>query len=278
MELIFNELSEMPLCSNKTEVFERVDRFIATYKEANKFGFNKIRFHKGYESFNLLENYTLSDYSNEAQHSRTKGLLLRGLFKMPFIHDHSEEEKQYIESSFVLKKDKAEINPYGLAAAYLYSVPAISFLSEVFWEDCVFDITIKASEEKQEKIYCISKPEHLNEQSLIDFIESNFPVELSETQLVAEKKTIKLRDDHGKDILEDFSKRIVNSKYVVSVINSLPYNPNCRNFIKEVYPDGKIEIVLTKTDKGLGLVIKSTGRNLRETENIAKRLTEEFDK
>jgi hypothetical protein len=277
MELIFNELSEMPICSNKTEAFERVDKFIATYKEANEFGFNKIRFHKGYESLNLLNNYTLNDYCNETQHSRTKGLLLRGLFKMPFIHDNSEEEKRYIESSFVLKKDKKEINPYGLAAAYLYSVPAISFLSEIFWEDCVFDIIVYTSEERQEKIYCVSKPEHFNEHLLIDFIKSNLPVKLLETQLAAEDKTIKLRNDHGKDMLEDFSKRIVNSKYVVSVINSLPYNPHCKNFIKEVYPDGKIEIVLTNTNRGLGIVIKSTGRNLKETREIATILQNEFN-
>jgi hypothetical protein len=34
---------------------------------------------------------------------------------------------------------------------------------------------------------------------------------------------------------------------------------------------------LTNTDKGLGLVVKSTGRNHKETEAIAKVLKEEFN-
>ncbi len=78
--------------------------------------------------------------------------------------------------------------------------------------------------------------------------------------------------------MEEFSKRIRNSKYVESIINSLPYNPHCNCFIKKVYADGKIEIVLTKTDKGLGLILKTTGRNLKETEEISKKLMDEFDK
>jgi hypothetical protein len=277
MELIFNELSENPLCSDKTEVFERVDRFISAYKEANKeFGFNKIRFHKGYEGFDLLDDYTLNDYCNETQHSRTKGLLLRGLFKMPFIDDDSEEEKRYIESSFALQKEEKQINPYGLAVAFLYSAPAIGFLSEKFWDNYVFDLTVTATGIKQEKVYCISKLEHIKEQLLIDFIKLKQPVELLETNIEPEKKTLRLRDDHGKNKLEEFSKKILNSKYVEAVINSLPYNPHSKNFIKKIYPDGKIEVILPKTDNGLGIIIKTTGRNLKETRAIAKKLEEDF--
>jgi hypothetical protein len=43
---------------------------------------------------------------------------------MPFIDDDSEEEKRYIESSFALQKEEKQINPYGLAVAFLYSVPS----------------------------------------------------------------------------------------------------------------------------------------------------------
>jgi hypothetical protein len=276
MELIFNELSISPLCSNKTEAFERLDKFIATYKEVNTFGFNKIRFDRGYESIDLLGNYTLNDYCNETQH-RTKGTLLRGLFKMPFIDDNSEEEKQYIESSFELKKDGKEINPYGLAAAFLYAVPAIGFLSENFWEDYVFDVIVKNAEEKQEKVYCISKSEHIKEQTLIDFIEAKLPIELLETSIKPEDKKSNLRDDHGKDKLEAFSERIRKSKYVKSVINSLPYNPHCKKFIKNIDPKGTIKIVLTHTDKGLGVVIQTTGRNIRETTKIAEMIEKEYN-
>lgn len=278
MELMFNELSEEPLCLNKTEAFERVDLLIATYKEANARQANKIRFHKGYESIELAPGYSLNDYCCEPKHSRTKGLLLRGLFKMPFIDDNSAEEEQYIKNSFTIKKGDSFVQPYGLAAAFIYHVPAIGFLSEDFWDACCFELMVNATEEKAEKVICLSKPEHLKDQFVNDFIEERLPVNLLKTKLKSENKIIKLRDDHGKDILEAFSSKIIQFEYVESVINSLPYNPNCNSFIKEVYPDGKIELVLTKTDKGLGIIVKTTGRNLRETKEIARLLDNRFNK
>ena len=277
MELIFNELSETPLCSDKTEAFNRVDRLIETYKAAHQIGFNRIRFYGGYEEINLLNDYTLNDYCNEKKHSRTKGSLLRGVFKKPYIDDNSVEEQRYIESSFSIRISGAEIAPYGLAAAFLYSTPAIGFLSEKFWEDYLFNITVKTTTEEVVTVYCISKPEHCKEQSLIDFIETKFPIILQETPIDPKNKPIKLRDDHGKDKLKEFAEQIRNSRLVVSVINSLPYNSDCRKFIKKVHPDGKIEIVLTKTDEGLGIIVQTIGKNYRETEEIAKILREKFD-
>ena len=75
-----------------------------------------------------------------------------------------------------------------------------------------------------------------------------------------------------------FAKKLVVSKYIVSVINSLPFNPRAINLIKEIYPDGKIELVLYWEDKGIGLIVQTTGKNYRETEEIARILKDEFDR
>ena len=103
-------------------------------------------------------------------------------------------------------------------------------------------------------------------------------VTLIETTINSEDKPIALRDDHGKDKLLAFSKKVRTSIYVLSIINSLPFNPKAINLIKEIYPDGKIELVLYWEDKGIGIIIQTTGRNYRETEAIAKELKREFDK
>jgi hypothetical protein len=160
--------------------------------------------------------------------------------------------------------------------AYLYSVPGIGFLSESFWNPCKFEIIIKGDSEIKDTVFCISKPEHFNDLDLIDFIEYNSPLQLIESTLNPENKPIVLRDDHGKDILDRFAKKIRNSPYVLSIVNSLPYNHTEKNFIRRIYPNGYIEIVLTKTDKGLGLVVSTTGRNKKETEAIAKILEEKY--
>jgi hypothetical protein len=91
-----------------------------------------------------------------------------------------------------------------------------------------------------------------------------------------ERKTIDLREDHGKDILQAFAEKIRRSPYVKKIINSLPFNPKRTNPIRRTYPNGKIEFVLTWTDRGLGLCIQTTGRNLAETNSIALHLAKEY--
>jgi putative CRISPR-associated protein (TIGR02619 family) len=91
-----------------------------------------------------------------------------------------------------------------------------------------------------------------------------------------DRKSIHLRDDHGKDILHGFAKKICCSHYVKEVINSLPFNPNHRDPIQKTTSDGKVNFILTWTDAGLGLCIQTTGRNKSETNSIAIYLKEKF--
>lgn len=99
---------------------------------------------------------------------------------------------------------------------------------------------------------------------------------LLECDMPFSDKKIVLRDDHGKDVLEDFAKRLLHCPYLVGVINSLPYNSHERKFIRRVRENGLIEIVLPWTDQGYGMVVKTTGRTLRETERIAEIIEGEF--
>lgn len=100
--------------------------------------------------------------------------------------------------------------------------------------------------------------------------------ELIESDLQSKDKRISLRNDHGADILADFSKRLIKCPYVVGVINSLPFNSYERKFIRKIREDGLIEIVLPWTDKGYGIVVKTTGRTMKETEKIGKIIMEEY--
>lgn len=100
--------------------------------------------------------------------------------------------------------------------------------------------------------------------------------ELIETDLKAEEKRISLRQDHGMDVLTGFSKRLVRCPYVVGIVNSLPFNPSERKFIRKIRDDGLIEIVLPWTDQKYGVVVKTTGRNIRETKRIGEIINEEY--
>ena len=266
-DMVFNELSIKPLARDKTEGFKRVIKFIETFKCGKQHGFNRIRFEDSFDQILLDPEYTLNNFCNE---QRTHGTLLRGLARYPFIDDDSEEEKYYIENRFAIIKNGGRLQCYGLAAAYLYTTIGIGFASDAFWEGFEHLLEIQGNNKETATVYCVSTPDHFQNAVIEQWLESRRKIEIIKCPLSAHEKQISLREDHGKDILLQFSKKIVQSPYVIRIINSLPFNPSERKFIKRIRANGNIEIVLTDTDKGLGLVVKTTGRNIRETKLIAQ--------
>ena len=110
----------------------------------------------------------------------------------------------------------------------------------------------------------------------ISQLQLNEEPELIETDLQVEDKRISLRHDHGMDVLTEFSKRLIRCPYVIEVVNSLPFNPSERKFIRKIRDDGLIEIVLPWTDQKYGVVVKTTGRNIRETKRIGEIIKERY--
>lgn len=97
-----------------------------------------------------------------------------------------------------------------------------------------------------------------------------------QTDTPPDQKPIRIRDDHGKDVLLEFANKLVRSPYITKVVNSLPFNPKQANPIRQTSEEGMIEFVLTWTDPGFGLCLQTTGRNLRETNAIAIHLVNQF--
>ena len=266
-DMVFNELSIEPRAEDKTESFKRVCKFLATFKCGRPCDFNRVRFDDSFDQILLHSGYTLNDFCNE---QRTLGVLLRGLARYPFIDDDSEEEKLYIENSFTIIKDGRRLQCHGLAAAYLYATLGIGFASGDYWEGYEHLLEIHGDEKGASTVFCVSTPDHFQVTILQHWLESRRKIELVECPLSAHEKQISLGSHHGKDRLLQFSKKIVQSPYVIRIINSLRFNPAERNFIKHTGSNGNIEIVLTDTDMGLGLVVKTTGRNSRETKAISE--------
>lgn len=105
----------------------------------------------------------------------------------------------------------------------------------------------------------------------------DFPPHIGRTNKKPEDKKIHLRDDHGRDVLMRWAKKLVNNPYVEEIVNSLPFSPRTTNPIKKVYDNGLVDIVLTETDGGYGMVLKTTGRNRMETEEIVNILKSRYN-
>lgn len=222
-DMVFNELSIEPLARDKTEGFKRVTKFIETFKCGQPYGFNRIRFEDSFDQILLYPEYTLNNFCNV---QRTLGVLLRGLARYPFIDDDSEEEKRYIENRFEILKNGGMLPCYGLAAAYLYTTLGIGFASDAFWEDVEHLLEIQGDNKETATVYCVSTPDHFQNAAIGKWLENRRKIELVKCPLSAHEKQISLRDDYGKDILIQFSKKIVQSPYVIRIINSLPFNPS----------------------------------------------------
>lgn len=282
MELIFNELSLQPSVEDTHTANVLVEKLIKTYSQAKSRGFKRIRFHQVFEEIALLDGYTFSDWLSNTTNRTFKDLLLAAKV-YPFINEEDEwAEIEYLKRRYFFENEFIEkIEPQGLAAAVIYEMLAISLDTHKYWQQYQLPVLIK--EENSEgtlpvkNVNNVCEANDFESSAIQDFIGSISTPVLEPSVLAFNQKEIHLRDDHGKDKLEKFGKRLLQSEYIVSVINSLPFNPRATNLIRKIYADGKIEIVLYWEDKGYGLVIQTTGRNIHETKLIAEAIAEEYD-
>ncbi|MDM8567066.1 hypothetical protein QUF74_15620 [Candidatus Halobeggiatoa sp. HSG11] len=277
MELIFNEISAKYLTENDYEVTKRMQNLCGICKKAKEHGFSNLRVEREFRTCLLKESYTIENWLNARSVSHIQKQFFLSYLKFPYIEESDENaETTFIEKDYYLNEiDEHRFNRErveGLAVAYIYDTIAVSFPVTEVWKN--FYIKLIDEIERIIEVKHVSLIEHFEYHK--NFIDSNKEIILQETALNPSKKGIKLRDDHGKDILKAFAKKLINSCHVIGVINSLPFNSKDTIFIRKIYPDGKIEMVLFWTERGYGLIIQTTGRNLRETEAIAKILEEKY--
>ncbi|MEQ8188764.1 MAG: hypothetical protein ABRQ39_12400 [Candidatus Eremiobacterota bacterium] len=244
-----------------------------TCKDAGKYDFTRMRVNSNFRDSYLSENYKITDWLNDPSVRKDYKTLLLGLKRYPFIAEEDENiENIYLKNCYYLNApDINELHMQeteGLAVAFLYDTISISFRTNEIWNKTIINLIEKIdNEEIIVSVKHISNSEHIEAHK--EWIQSNKSLTLLKSEVLPEHKSVNIRDDHGKDILIKFVNKLIKSPYVIKVINSIPFNPKETHFIKEIYSDGKIEIVLTWTDEGYGLVVQTTGRNLQETKAIA---------
>ena len=282
MELIFNELSLQPAIDSTREANSLVGKLMEMFSKAEKLGFRKIRFHSALEERELLEGYTFLDWLNTTKNKTLKNWLL-GVRVSPFIKTGDERaENEYLSRRYFFENEFIErTEPQGLAAAIIYHTPSVSLPTHEYWKKTTLPVFVV--DENVEGVLILKDVHNVCEaasfenEAILDFVGTITTPVLIITELKPDDKKVHLRDDHGKDKLEQFSKRLLQSEYVISVINSLPFNSKATNFIRKTHADGRIELVLYWEDAGYGMAIQTTGRNIHETNAIAEYLKNEFD-
>ena len=185
--------------------------------------------------------------------------------------------EKYINTKGTIEKDGDCIDADGFTAAFVYNTFAIGFDSDKFWAKPLHKILITSKGETKEAEWpCLSRPEHIDEEALSLWADAHSEVELVKSTLSVQDKTVNLRDDHGKDILAEHAKKLLNNDYVDGILNSLSFKPTSTTYLDKINPDGTIDIVLFWTDRGLSMRVKTTGRNIQETQAIANIISKKY--
>lgn len=278
MELAFNEISQVPLLDDKYRANERMLLFSKTVAEARKKGFRNIRTHYSASEIKLTKDYSLHNWLFDKDFSAESRTLFYDMFVQPFIDEANEEiEEKYIEASYFFEDIENQIprqDCLGLTSAYLSETLAVSFQSSPAWLKNTLSLVIEKGEDvSTAEVHHVFSKECFIQNSIVDFVESITTLTLVETNINPNDKNFHLTDHHGQQELNDLWNRIKNSPFVIEGM-SIEWGGN--SFYKKTRKDGKVDIVHLKSDRRYAMQIQTTGRNLRETIEIAKRLAEQF--
>jgi len=278
MELMLNELSISPKSSNRYDANDRMVQFVQTVKQAREKGFRKIRSHYQTNDIELSDGYSLYDWLNNREVSDVYRNFIYGTIILPFIKDEDVEiEDQFIEADFFFEdiaQGYHKTECLGLAAAYLYETLCISFASMPVWCRVKLPLLIERNQDlNRTHVFNVFAKESFDNVDLALYVENLGELELIETEISPNDKPIHLADHHGKLELKTLCDRLKQSVYIEEMRSA---NWGGKGFVRKVYPNGVIEIVLIKTTRKYALWIRSTGRNYRETLAIAEKLEERY--
>lgn len=257
MDLFFNELS----IKGKDEI--TVDSVIAiakVYKELIKYHITTCR-------ISSEDNTRLFQMIGNMPNSINVKNFYFSFFRSPYESEEVEQkQEEYYKYSWSYQDEEC----LGFALAILFDSASFSIYSKE-WDIPLIEF-LKDTQRLCARNICTK--EH------IDFhlpqLQGETQTELLLCDISISEKKINLRQDHGMDVLREYSKRLIRCPYVIEVVNSLPFNPYERKFIRKIRENGLIEIVLPWTDEKFGLVVRTTGRTVGETKRIAEIIEREF--
>lgn len=196
-------------------------------------------------------------------------------FHAPFEKESMADE---IEDKFLQHELCLETqNVIGLQWAYTYGTLSFSLLTNDRWNCDSITVVDKSDSDKSLDIHHAATVANIESQKR--WIDSLKEIELVKTALLPEQKSFNVSGTHhGNDKRRLFWDRIKNDEYVVSCITSTENHSYENNLVRQVFNDGKIEIVLCWEDAGYSFLIQTTGRDYRETKKIADMLAKKYSK
>lgn len=295
--VFFNELSVLPPCTCIGEAKNRLLLYSDILLKLKDEILNvEIRYQYNLYHIVIFKDQTIgnlcSTFVKEARKNKDGVGLNRLQYLLSSQHDPYIRGNELSEDSMfnystmdVHLKEMKGNSAVGFKSAYFMHSICIGFLSDSIWKKHVHTLLVSDyNETKEAQVICISDNNHLKSKEFICWRDTYTSVELLETIKAPFEKLGRYRNaigrHHGNDVLYAHALKLIQSPYVEEIICSVDYgSASDKDYIAGYEKnDGVIRIMLVWESPKYAMLIKTTGRNLRETKEIATILKEQFSK
>ena len=296
--VFFNELSVLPPCTCIVEAKNRLllysDILLKLKDEIRNV---EIRYQYDLHNIKMFAEQTIGTlclkFVREARRNKVgddlnKLQYLLSSQRAPYVKEEELEDKEknnYCTMNVYIDNGTEKKSAIGFKAAYFMHSICIGFFSDSIWKKHVHTLLVSDyNETKEAQVICISDNNHLKSKEFICWRDTYTSVELLETIKAPFEKLGRYRNaigrHHGNDVLYAHALKLIQSPYVEEIICSVDYgSASDKDYIAGYEKnDGVIRIMLVWESPKYAMLIKTTGRNLRETEKIATILKEQFSK
>lgn len=270
----FNELS-FDENLKECDFIEIFRKYANTIKALRLKGFDGVKYENGIASLIKEGGCSIFDLKKIPKERDVFAIILTTA-RSPYIDPDSEAESKYVNATYEVNVDNEWISGEGFTASYLNNSVAVSIDSHHKWGELKFPIRHQGEDQNLGAVMNVNDVANIESEIFLDFIETITPICLIKCTENPTYKKWSFRDDHGKDKLIELWNKLRNNEYVISAINSLPFDSFGKEYIENCTDDGKIYIRLCDSKKGYGMVIQTTGRTLKETNEIGKILLNKY--
>lgn len=283
MDIYFNELSLLPYNSATLDarVVAYANLISKCYAELR---FERVRYALDLWLINIDNNLSLYQYCIE--NSRNNNIILiLSTKRYPYIDNDDQQGDIFIDKRFELNIGGKVMQSEGFACACLHSsfcigLPSARFAAANLQYTVIITDSSNPPVTEQAQCYALSTENEVAYPAFQTWAIANGlkiiqPAPRTEG-IPRGSINLGTKGHHGTAELTDFANVIINDRYVLNVVHSLPFHPSTTFYHGSTRQNGRmvINITLYKYPSGYSMAVETTAKDEYEAEWVANRLEE----
>lgn len=176
MQLVFNELSLLPLTESVQVAEINFRTMIGTFKKAKEVvGFKSILFQNNLSNQAVVEQINFVQLLDLLENKDLKRAIITFL-NPPYLDDLTDRElEEFYSSEYQITDEGCPTTeaPYGFPVAHIKSTPTISLNTHAFWNNLKINLTRIGTDDIENASFSVSnicQPQHIDSQQFKDWI------------------------------------------------------------------------------------------------------------